>query len=128
MILSIIILAVFMLPSFSFADPTGSNTGTINDITAVSGGQPTLKEIGDAVGHNKISINIMWTLIAGFLVMLMQAGFALVETGFTQAKNVAHTTGMNFLVYAFGMIGFWICGSAFMFGGVISIASLGGTP
>ena len=48
-------------------------------------------------GHNKIAINIMWTLITGFLVMFMQAGFALVETGFTQKKNVAHTMGMNFL-------------------------------
>jgi len=61
----------------------------------------------------------MWTLIAGFLVMFMQAGFALVETGFTQKKNVAHTMGMNFMVYAIGMIGFWICGFAFMFGGAL---------
>ncbi len=67
-------------------------------------------------------------MIAGFLVMFMQAGFAMVETGFTRAKNVAHTMGMNFLVYAIGMIGFWICGFAFMFGGVGSIAALGGTP
>ena len=35
----------------------------------------------ETVGHNKIAINIVWTLIAGFLVMFMQAGFAMVETG-----------------------------------------------
>ena len=58
----------------------------------------------------------------------MQAGFALVETGFTQKKNVAHTMGMNFLVYALGMIGFWICGFAFMFGGALNAATLGGAP
>ena len=42
--------------------------------------------------------NVLWLLLAGFLVFFMQAGFALVETGFTRAKNVAHTMGMNFLV------------------------------
>ena len=60
--------------------------------------------------------------------MFMQAGFALVETGFTQKKNVAHTMGMNFLVYAIGMFGFWICGFAFMFGGALNVANLGGAP
>jgi Amt family ammonium transporter len=60
--------------------------------------------------------------------MFMQAGFAMVETGFTRAKNVAHTMGMNFLVYGIGVIGFWICGFALMFGGVGGVATLGGTP
>src|SRR5579863_9822001 len=64
------------------------------------------------------SINFIWTLLAGFLVMFMQAGFALVETGMCRAKNVAHTMSMNFLVYALGMIGFFICGFAFMMGGI----------
>src|SRR3989339_313052 len=67
-------------------------------------------------------------LAAVFLVMFMQAGFAMVETGFTRAKNVAHTMGMNFFVYVIGMLGFWICGFAFMFGGVGGIGALGGTP
>src|SRR5207237_3618479 len=54
--------------------------------------------------------------------------FALVETGFTQKKNVAHTMAMNFLIYVIGLLGFWICGFAFMFGGVGSVSALGGTP
>jgi len=109
-------------------DPTGTTTGTIKDIPAVNAGKPTGQEIADAVGHNKIAINIMWTLVTGFLVMFMQAGFAMVETGFTQAKNVAHTMAMNFMVYALGILGFWICGFAFMYGGCGGVASLGGTP
>ena len=80
------------------ADPTGAKTGTAMDVPAANPGSPTISEIADAIGHNKIAINIMWTLITGFLVMFMQAGFAMVETGFTQAKNVAHTMGMNFMV------------------------------
>lgn len=109
-------------------DATGAKTGTITDVAAAKPGAPTPAELGDAVGHNKIAINIMWTLLAGFLVMFMQAGFALVETGFTQKKNVAHTMGMNFLVYAVGMFGFWICGFAFMFGGALNAVTLGGAP
>ncbi|HEX8915669.1 MAG TPA: ammonium transporter [Humisphaera sp.] len=62
------------------------------------------------------SINAVWVLVAGFLVMFMQAGFALVETGLCRAKNAAHTMFMNFLVYALGMCGFFICGFAFMCG------------
>ena len=68
------------------------------------------------VAHNKISINLMWTLITGFLVMFMQAGFALVETGLCRAKNAAHVMATNFMIYGLGMLGFWVCGFAFMFG------------
>ena len=92
------------------SDPSGSITGTVKDITAKEAGKPVLQEIAEAVGHNKISINIIWTLITGYLVMFMQLGFALVETGFTRAKNAVHTMGMNIMIYAIGMLGFWICG------------------
>lgn len=64
-----------------------------------------------------ISLNISWTLITGYLVMFMQAGFALVETGFTRAKNAAHTMAMNFMVYGLGMLGFWVSGFAIQYGG-----------
>ena len=75
---------------------------------------PTPSEIAE---HTR-AINFIWTLLAGFLVMFMQAGFALVETGMCRAKNVAHTMSMNFLVYSLGMIGFFVCGFAFMMGGI----------
>ena len=81
----------------------------------------------ETVGHNKIAINFVWTLLAGFLVMFMQAGFAMVETGFTRAKNAAHTMSMNFMIYPIGMLGFWICGYALQMGGVGAVAALGGT-
>src|SRR5215210_4094529 len=62
--------------------------------------------------------NILWLLLAGFLVFFMQAGFALVETGFTRAKNVSHTMLMNMMVFCIGAVGYWICGFAFQFGAV----------
>jgi ammonium transporter, Amt family len=80
-------------------------------IASAQGTGPTNKELGD-------SINIFWMLIAGFLVFFMQAGFALVETGFTRAKNVAHTMMMNMMVFCIGAIGYYLVGFAFQFGGV----------
>ncbi len=85
-----------------------------------------LQTVADFAGKNRMAINMMWTLLAGFLVMFMQAGFAMVETGLTRAKNVAHTMAMNFMVYGIGMLGFYICGFAIMFGGFNSEALGGG--
>lgn len=114
-------------PPPSKPDPAGSATGGIADVAAKEGGKPTLAEIGEQAGKNKVAINMVWTLITGFLVMFMQAGFALVETGFTRARNVAHTMMMNLMIYVIGMTGYWIMGYAIQMGGVGAIASLGGT-
>lgn len=108
-------------------DPTGATTGNAGTVAAAKPGEPTAQELADAVGHANISINFVWTLVACFLVMFMQAGFALAETGFTRAKNAAHTMAMNFMCYPLGMLGFWICGFALMMGGVGAVSALGGT-
>ena len=71
------------------------------------------------------ALNIVWTLLCGFLVMFMQAGFALVETGLTRAKNVAHTMGMNFLVYSIGILGYWAIGFGLQMGGVGALGTFG---
>src|SRR5437899_874350 len=114
-------------PPPSKPDPAGTATGGIADVTAKEPGKPTLAEVADFAGHNRVSINVMWTLFTGFLVMFMQAGFALVETGFTRAKNVAHTMMMNFMIYAIGMTGYWIMGFALHMGGLGAISTMGGT-
>ncbi len=76
----------------------------------------------------KVSLNVAWTLLCCFLIMFMQAGFALVETGLTRAKNVGHTMAMNFVVYAVGMLGFWICGFALQMGGYGPVLAFDGPP
>ncbi len=106
----------------SAGDPCGDVTGSSADI-GVDPATPT----SDAAGKNKIAINFAWTLVTGFLVMFMQAGFALVETGFCRKKNAAHVMMTNFMIYGIGILGFWIAGYALMFGGVGHIANLGGT-
>jgi Amt family ammonium transporter len=120
-------------------DPSGASTGGAGDVVGATAGAPTaddMKKLGtaeplaaklaDVIGHNRIALNFMWTLITGFLVMFMQAGFAMAETGFTQAKNAGHTMAMNFMVYALGMLGYWVCGFALQMGGVGG-GSLGST-
>ncbi len=87
-----------------------------------------LAETRGMVLSGQTALNIVWTLITGFLVMFMQAGFALVETGLTRAKNVAHTMGMNFLVYSIGIIGFWALGFALQMGGTGPMATFGNDP
>ena len=62
------------------------------------------------------NLNVVWTLIAGILVFTMQAGFALVETGFTRAKNAANIMMKNLMDFAAGSLGFFILGAAIMFG------------
>ena len=84
--------------SVPVGDPTGAATGTAKDVAVKDAANPTLQDVMETVGHSKVAINVVWTLICGFLVMFMQAGFALVETGMTRAKNVAHTMSMNFMV------------------------------
>ncbi len=132
-----ILVVTIVIMSFGFSayadaapakpvDPAGTATGTALDVPAATPGSPTLEEVAATAGHNKVSINLMWVLITGFLVMFMQAGFAMVEGGLTRAKNAAHTIAMNFLIYPLGMLGFYVCGFALMFGGFGAIGVLGG--
>jgi ammonium transporter, Amt family len=110
-------------------DPDGSLTGVVSDI-AVSDSKKglTVADVLNQIGQNKVAINFVWTLIAGFLVMFMQAGFAIVETGLCRAKNANHTMMMNFMVYGVGMLAYWLIGFAIQMGGVGGVANLGGIP
>jgi len=108
-------------------DPGGTLTGTISDVP-VSDSKTglTLSDVGNQVGQNKIGINFTWTLICGFLVMFMQAGFAMVEAGLCRVKNANHTYMMNFFVYGCGLFAYWILGFAIQMGGAAGNGNLGG--
>ena len=108
-------------------DPGGTITGTANDVVPADMKKGvTLADLVNQAGQNRIAINFVWTLLTGFLVMFMQAGFAVVETGLTRAKNANHTMMMNFMVYGFGLFAFWVCGFAIQMGGVGPYTTLGG--
>src|SRR5229473_970330 len=108
-------------------DPGGTITGTINDVP-VSDPKvgPTLADVANQTGQDKIAINFVWTLVTGFLVMFMQAGFAMVESGLCRVKNANHTYMMNFLVYGCGLLAYWIIGFAIQMGGAAGNTNLGG--
>lgn len=89
-------------------------------------GTPSVADLAKQVTDTQTALNMVWILVAAFMVMFMQAGFALVETGLTRAKSMAHTMGMNFLVYAIGILGFWSIGFGLQMGGVGELSSLGG--
>src|SRR5438270_5503917 len=108
-------------------DPGGTITGTINDVPAAdSKVGVTLPDVANQVGQNKIAVNFVWTLITGFLVMFMQAGFAMVESGLCRVKNANHTYMMNFFVYTCGLFAYWILGFAIQMGGASGNSNLGG--
>ena len=109
-------------------DPDGSLTGNVSDVTVADSKKGlTIADVANQIGQNKVAINFVWTLITGFLVMFMQAGFAIVETGLCRAKNANHTMMMNFMVYGAGMLAYWLIGFSIQMGGVGAVANLGGT-
>lgn len=110
-------------------DPDGSLTGTAADVAIADAKKGlTLADLVNQAGQNKIAINFVWTLVTGYLVMFMQLGFALLETGLARAKNANHTMMMNIAVYGIGMLAYWMIGFSLQMGGVGAIANLGGTP
>ena len=108
-------------------DPGGSFTGTINDVPAADPkAGVTIPDVANQVGQNKIAVNFVWTLVCGFLVMFMQAGFAMVESGLCRVKNANHTYMMNFFVYTCGLFAYWLVGFAIQMGGAAGNSNLGG--
>src|SRR5450432_3802252 len=92
-----------------WATPAGDGKGDVP--SALSTG-----DLYDRIAHNLFSINMVWAMVTGFLVMFMQAGFAMVETGMCRAKNAGHTFAMNFMIYPLGCLGVWAYGFAFGWG------------
>ena len=70
----------------------------------------------EAIGLVGGSLNMLWVVIGAILVIFMQAGFALVETGFCRAKHAAHVVSTNFAIFGLGFIGFFLIGFPLAFG------------
>jgi Amt family ammonium transporter len=72
---------------------------------------------GKAVTALTQQTNLLWIIIGAVLVIFMQAGFALVETGFCRAKHAAHVVSTNFAIFGLGFVGYFLVGYGLMFGG-----------
>ena len=85
-------------------------------VTLLIGGTALAEEV-DPVTALGEATNLLWVVIGAVLVVFMQAGFALVETGFTQKKNAAHVMSTNFAIFGLGFVGFLFVGFPLAFGG-----------
>lgn len=93
--------------------------------------EPLAMKLADSVGHVRVATNFAWTLNTGYLVLFMQAGFALLTCGLIRKKNAAHLMMLNFAAYVFAFIAYWAVGYAFQFGAAAVNAApgnLGGVP
>ena len=98
---------------------------------ALAAKEPLAVKLADTVGHVRVATNFNWTLVTGYLVLFMQAGFALLTCGLVRRKNAAHLMMLNFAAYVFAFLAYYACGYAFQFGAVAVNAAptnLGGTP
>ena len=79
-------------------------------------GALTLESNKNAIDLVQSHADYIWTLVAAALVFFMQAGFAMVEAGFTRAKNAINIMMKNLMDFSMGSIAFWAVGFAIMFG------------
>lgn len=102
-----------------------------DEFQAAAAKEPLAVKLADSVGHIRVATNFAWTLNTGYLVLFMQAGFALLTCGLVRKKNAAHLMMLNFAAYVFAFIAYYAVGYAFQFGAVAVNAApsnLGGTP
>ena len=124
--------------SFILTEPTdktasdyAKNKKAFDDFQAQAAKEPLAMKLADNVGHLRISTNFSWTLLTGYLVLFMQAGFALLTCGLVRKKNAGHLMMLNFAAYVFAFLAYYVCGFAFQYGGAAINAApvnLGGTP
>lgn len=79
-------------------------------------GPPTVEELAATLSQHEYNLNVVWTCVAAFLVFFMQAGFALVETGLTRAKNAVNILMKNLMDFSIGSLVFFVLGFGLMFG------------
>src|SRR6202035_2569572 len=124
--------------SFILTEPTdktapdyAKNKKAFDDFQLQAVKEPLAMKLADNVGHLRLSVNFSWTLLTGYLVLFMQAGFALLTCGLVRKKIAGHLMMLNFAAYVFAFLAYYALGYAFQFGGAAINAAptnLGGTP
>ncbi len=114
------------------ADPDYSKKkAAYDEYAAQAAKEPLAVKLADTVGHVRIGTNFGWTLNTGYLVLFMQAGFALLTCGLVRKKNAAHLMMLNFAAYVVAFMAYYACGFAFQWGAVAinaAPANIGGAP
>jgi ammonium transporter, Amt family len=113
-------------PTDKSAPDYSANKKAFDDYQAQSAKEPLAVKLADTVGHVRVATNFAWVLNTGYLVLFMQAGFALLTCGLVRKKNVAHLMMLNFAAYVFAFLAYYAVGYAFQFGAVAINAAPGG--
>ena len=104
-VLTCLLVALLMGAAPVLADETATNAPSVQDAAA-----PDLTGAATLAKDPAIAITFVWVLICGFLVMFMQAGFAMVEAGFCRAKNATNLMAKNLMDFVIGSLVFFVIG------------------
>ncbi len=116
-------------PTDTTSPDYAKNKKAFDEFQAQAAREPLALKLADGVGHDRIGSNFSWTLLTGYLVLFMQAGFALLTCGLVRKKNAAHLMMLNFAAYVFAFLAYYAIGYAFQFGAIAvnaSPANIGG--
>src|SRR5688572_11042493 len=105
-VVAVMLLAILMLVLMAGNAWAGVDPSTTLDPKGAS---------AEGIGEVASSLNLLWVVLGAVLVIFMQAGFALVETGFCRAKHAAHVVSTNFAVFGLGFVAFFLIGFPIMF-------------
>jgi Amt family ammonium transporter len=101
-----VLIGIILILTISLCEP----------LFAAEASDSTILSVDAAKEEVQLNINIVWTCIAAFLVFFMQAGFAMVEAGFTRAKNAVNILMKNLMDFSVGTLAFFLIGFGLMFG------------
>lgn len=118
-VISIVCMLLFLLTGSIYAQDSipaiDSAKTVIAQAVSDSATAPATVEAAAAPALSQDVANIIWLCLTAFLVFFMQAGFAMVETGMTRAKNAVNIMMKNLLDFCFGALLFWAVGYAIMY-------------
>ncbi len=110
-IITPLFLLLFVLTATTWAQDTPDARAVVE--AAAEAARSPVELLEEKMQNN---MNIVWTCVAAFLVFFMQAGFAMVESGFTRAKNAVNIIMKNLMDFSIGTITFFLLGFGLMFG------------
>ena len=109
-------LSIALARAVYLALPALLLTANVVSAQETAAAPPTTEDLQKAIAALQKQTDILWTIVAGALVFFMQAGFAMVETGFTRAKNAGNIMMKNMLDFCMGGVAYWAIGFGLMFG------------
>lgn len=110
----ILLIAMVMVIGLSVVGPLVH--AAVAQDTPAAEAAPTTAEVQESVDAVQKNADVVWTIVCAGLVFFMQAGFAMVETGFTRAKNAGNIMMKNLMDFCIGGLAYWAVGFGLMFG------------